>query len=63
MSDMKYKTCKVCGYMYKSTGVCPVCKYNDAIDENGNCYDGNPDDYKIFWNNWLKERSLNILKN
>lgn len=40
--------CKVCGAVNKSTGLCPVCKYD------GGYRDGTPEEYRAFWEDWKK---------
>lgn len=40
------RTCKVCGTVDYTSGVCSCCKYDGGVK------DGTPEEYRTFWENW-----------
>lgn len=44
-SEYKEKKCPVCNTLRYTTGGCPKCKYDNKTD-------GNPDEYRKFWESW-----------
>lgn len=41
--------CRVCGHVWNTTGVCPICNYNPDTD-------GTPDEHRAWWESWKAGR-------
>ena len=37
--------CRVCGHVWNTTGVCPICNYNPDTD-------GTPEQHRAWWESW-----------